>query len=427
MRVSNRGEIYPGCKDPEDVRRHNRALLLELVRTRGPVSRAELARVTQLRTRVVVKITEELIEDGLIREVGSGPSTGGRRPTLLGLVPDAHCALGLNIGTRTLTAVATDLNASVQKRVSVPSDMAGGPESLMNQVREVLLDLIQGCPNELGEVLGIGMALPGPILVLEDPSEVRFSPPSYPGWGELQIGKLVEEEFGLPVLLDNDANSAALGEHLFGAGRGVRNIFYVIAHRGVGGATIMDGVLHRGAHGGVGEIGHSPIDFDGPRCGCGRYGCLGAFIGRAAIAQRASRALKLAGGARLGGHEPDELGAEDVINAGLEGDELAREILEETGEYLGIGISGAVNMFDPELVILGGSTMKAGDLVLEPAKRVVEKRALSEMAERVRIVPGDLGEDAGAIGAVALVLRELFALSVPQEAEQAPEPYRSAG
>jgi predicted NBD/HSP70 family sugar kinase len=111
----------------------------------------------------------------------------------------------------------------------------------------------------------------------------------------------------------------------------------------------------------------------------------------------------------------------------LEGDELAREILEETGEYLGRGISGAVNMFDPELVILGGSTMKAGDLVLEPAKRVVEKRALSEMAERVRIVPGDLGEDAGAIGAVALVLRELFALSVPQEAEQAPEPYRSAG
>ncbi|MGF1472983.1 MAG: ROK family protein [Rubrobacteraceae bacterium] len=397
------------------------------MRTRGPVSRAELARVAQLRTPVVVKITEELVEDGLIREMGSGPSTGGRRPTLLGLVPEAHCALGLNIGTRNLTAVATDLNASVKKRVSVPSEMAGGPGSLMDQVREVLKDVIEGCPSELGEVLGVGMALPGPILVFEDPSEVRFSPPSYPGWGELQIGKLVEEEFGLPVLLDNDANAAALGEHLFGAGRGVRNMFYVIVHRGVGGAAITDGVLHRGANGGAGEIGHSAIDFDGPKCGCGRHGCLEAFVGRAAIAERASRALKLSGGGHMAGHDPDEVGAEDVINAGLEGDELAKRILKETGEYLGIGVSSAVNMFNPALVILGGATVKAGGLILEPATRVVEERALSEMAEQVRIVAGDLGEDAGAIGAVALVLRELFALSVPQESGRSPEPRRSAG
>ena len=426
MRVSSGGGIYPGCKEPEDLRRHNRALLLELVRTRGPVSRAELARVARLHVPVVVRITEELVGDGLIREMGSGPSTGGRRPTLLGLVPEAHCALGLNLGTRTLTAVATDLNASVKKQVSVPSEMAEGPEALMAQVREVLRDMIRGCPNELGEVLGVGIALPGPILVPEDSSGVYFSPPSYPGWGELQIGKLVEEEFGLPVLLDNDANAAALGEHLFGAGQGVRNMFYVIAHRGVGGAAITNGVLYRGANGGAGEIGHSSIDFDGPKCGCGRYGCLEAFAGRAAIAQRAARALKLAGGGRMGGREPDEVAAEDVIEAGLEGDELARRILKETGEYLGIGISSVVNMFNPELVILGGSTMKAGELVLEPATRVVEGRALYEIAEQVRIVPGDLGEDAGAVGAAALVLRELFALSVPQESERTAQPERSA-
>ena len=426
MQVSNSGGIYPGCKEPEDLRRHNRALLLELVRTRGPVSRAELARIARLRMPVVVRTTEELVRDGLIREMGPGPSTGGRRPTLLGLVPEAHCALGLNIGTRTLTAIATDLNASVKERVSVSSEMAGGPEALMDQVREILGDMIRGCPNELGEVLGVGMALPGPILVSEDSSGVYFSPPSYPGWGELQIGKLVEEEFGLPVLLDNDANAAALGEHLFGAGQGVRDMFYVIAHRGVGGAAITNGVLYRGANGGAGEIGHSPIDFDGPRCGCGRYGCLEAFAGRAAIAQRAARALKLTGGERMAGRDPDELGAEDVIEAGLEGNELARRILKETGEYLGVGISSVVNMFNPELVIMGGSTMRAGELVLEPATRVVEGRALSEMAEHVCIVPGELGEDAGAVGAAALVLRELFALSVPRESEQAAQPGRSA-
>ena len=286
MRVANSGGIYPGCKEFEDVRRHNRALLLELVRTRGPASRAELARIARLRMPVVTRITEELVEEGLIREVGSGPSTGGRRPTLLGLVPEAHCALGLNIGTKTLTAVATDLNASVKKQMSVPSEMAGGPEALMDRVREVLGEMVRGCPNELGEVLGVGMALPGPIVGSEDSREARFNPPSYPEWGELQIGRLVEEEFGLPVLIDNDAKAAALGEHLFGAGQGVRNMFYLIAHRGVGGAAITDGVLYRGANGGAGEIGHSPIDLDGPRCGCGRYGCLEAFAGRAAIARR---------------------------------------------------------------------------------------------------------------------------------------------
>ena len=415
MRVTNGGGIYPGCKDPEDLRRHNRALLLELVRTRGPVSRAELARIARLRMPVVIRITDELTEEGLIREMGSGPSTGGRRPALLGLVPEAHCALGLNIGTRTLTAVATDLNASVKKRASIPSDMAGGPEALMGRVREVLQGMIRGCPNELGEVLGVGMALPSPIIGSADSREARFSPPSYPEWGVLQIGRLVEDEFGLPVLIDNDAKAAALGEHLFGAGQGVRNMFYVIAHRGVGGAAITDGILYRGANGGAGEIGHSPIDLDGPQCGCGRYGCLEAFAGRAAIARRASRALKLAGGRQMAGRDPHEVGAQEVIEAGLAGDELARKILEETGEYLGAGISTVVNMLNPDLVVVGGSTMKAGDLILEPAVRVAKRRALSEMAEKVRIVAGDLDEDAGAIGAVALVLRELFALSVPHE------------
>lgn len=437
MRVASSGGIYPGCKDSEDLRRHNRALLLELIRIRGSVSRAELARIAQLRMPVVTRITEELSEEGLIQEVGSGPSTGGRRPTLFGLVPEAHCALGLNIGTRTLTAVATDLNASVKKQMSVPSEMAEGPEALMGRVREVLGEMIQGSSDELGEALGVGMALPGPIVGSGDSREAGFNPPSYPEWGEIQIGRLIEEEFGLPVLLDNDAKAAALGEHLFGAGQGVRNMFYLIAHRGVGGAVMMDGVLYRGANGGAGEIGHSAIDLDGPRCGCGRYGCLEAFAGRAAIASRASRALKLAGGKQLAGRDPHEVSAEDVIEAGLAGDELAARILEETGEYLGVGISTVVNMFNPELVVVGGSTMKAGDLILGPAREVAEKRALSDMAERVRIVAGDLDEDAGAIGAVALVLRELFALSVPHEGvlhdggprdgEPASEPERSAG
>lgn len=421
MVSTGKGGLYPGCKEIDDLRRHNRALVLELIRTRGPVSRAELARAGRLGMPAIVSIVDKLMEEGLVKEVGPGPSTGGRRPILLELVPEAHCAVGLGVGTRTLTAVATDLNATVKKHLRVSSEMARGPEALMERVRETLREVLRGCPSELGEVLGIGMALPAPVLEAEVSAEIVFSPPSYPEWGELRIGDMVEEEFGLPVLLDNDANAAALGEHLYGAGRRVRDMFYLIAHRGVGGAAIVDGRLYRGSRGGAGEIGHTLIDLQGPQCGCGKHGCLEAFAGRAAIARRTSRALNLAGGGDMAGREPDQITAEDVIEAGLAGDELARRILKETGQYLGVGISNAVNLFDPEVVVVGGSTMKAGRLILDPTTEVVRRRALPGMAERVRVVAGKLGEDAGAVGAAALVLRGLFAISIPDEEERSLE------
>jgi predicted NBD/HSP70 family sugar kinase len=358
---------------------------------------------------VVSKMTEALIAEGLVREIGTAPSTGGRRPTLLNLIPEARCALGVNVGTRTITAVVTDMHGSIKKRAREPSQMASGPEALIAQVGRVVGEILTELPASLGEVLGIGLAVPAPIL---GTTEVSFSPPSYPGWGELKIAERTEERFGLPVLLDNDANAAAVGEHLYGAGRRVRDMFYLIAHRGVGGAAIVNGLLHRGAHGGAGEIGHTVVDIEGPRCGCGRYGCLEAFAGRAAIARRASRALKLAGGGTMAGLEADEVTAEAVIDAGLSGDQLARRILEETGEYLGLGIVGAINVLDPELIVLGGSTIRAGEIVLEPATRVVRNRALPGLAEHARIVAGELGEDAGAVGAASMILRGLFVVSV---------------
>ena len=402
-------EVYPNISGNEGRQAYSRALLLELIRTGEPIPRPELARVGNLNVAVVSRTVEQLISEGLVREIGTGPSTGGRRPALLGLVPEARCAVGVNVGTRTLTAVVTDLHGGVKMRKKAPSGMSLGPEALMGRVERLVEEILADLPSESGEVLGIGFALPAPVL---GSVEAGFSPPSYPGWGELKIGDRAEKRFGLPVVLDNDANAAAIGEHLYGAGRGVRNMFYLIAHRGVGGAVIVNGFLHRGVHGGAGEIGHTVVDIEGPRCGCGRYGCLEAFAGRAAIARRASRALKLAGGETLAGHEADEVTAEVVINAALSGDAVARGVIEETGKYLGLGIVGAVNTLDPELVVMGGSTMAAGDLILQPATRVARRRALPGLAERVRIVSGELGEDAGAVGASSLVLRGLFAVAV---------------
>lgn len=353
----------------------------------------------------VMDIVGALVEDGLVRETGVGPSSGGRRPILLELVAQAHCAIGLDVGAQTLTAVVTDLHAEVKSRLELPSEMARGPEPLLAQLTAVLREVLTQHTRQFGGVLGIGLALPAPVLTS---SARTFSPPSYPGWGQIQIDALVAAEFCVPVLIDNDAKAAALGELLFGAGRSARHMFYIIADRGIGGAAIVDGDLYRGWDGGAGELGHMLIDLDGPQCGCGRFGCLEAFVGRDAIAQRAVRALKLAGGTELDGQHLDRLSAEDVIAAGLAGDPLARATLEETGKFLGLGIANIVNLFNPELVVLGGPTIRAGELILDPARAVMRQRTLPGLAEHVTITKGQLGQDAGAIGAAALVLRELF-------------------
>ena len=387
------------------VRRLNRSVILELVRTRGPISRAELSRAAGLSLPAVMEIVGRLTGEGLVREIGVGPSTGGRRPVLLELAPQAHRAVGLEVGARTLTAVITDLNAEVKLRASLPSEMGSGPEALRGQIGAVLGEVLGG--TEARDLLGIGLSLPAPLYVS---TGMVFSPPSYPGWGKMRVGEFVAEEYGLPVLVDNDANAAALGEHLFGAGRGIRDMFYLAAYRGVGGAAILEGELRRGANGVSGEIGHTLVDLDGPRCGCGSWGCLEAFAGRAAIARRAREALRLAGRDGLNGRDGvEQVSTQDVIEAGLEGDEVAREVLRKTGEYLGLGMANAINMFGPEILVVGGSTMKAGELVLGPAEEVARRRALPGLARSVRFAAGELGDDAGPVGAAALVVRNRFA------------------
>ncbi|MBV9789957.1 MAG: ROK family protein [Chloroflexi bacterium] len=396
-------------KAASDLRRHNQALVLDLVRTQGPVSRAQIARLGRLSMPAVMDIAGALIEEGLVREVGVGPSSGGRRPMLLDVVPEAFCALGVEVGTRTIRAVVTDLHAVVRHWTEVSSEMERGPAALQCQLSVLLRDMLHDATRGFGGVLGVGLAVPAPIL---DSTALSFSPPSFPHWGELQLGDWLSTELKLPVLVENDAKAAALGEFLYGAGRGVRNLFYLIVHRGVGGAAIINGELYRGADGGAGEIGHVAIERDGPLCGCGQHGCLEALVGREAIRQRAIQALRQSGAAELAGCPVDALGTDDIFDAALAGDPLARNILIETGQFLGQGLATVVNLFNPELVILGGATMRAGPLILDPIAEVVQRRSMAGLAQHVRIVPGALGQDAGAIGAAALVLRQLFAPAV---------------
>lgn len=388
------------------IRQHNRTVLLEWIRTRGPLSRADLSRASRLSMATVLDIVEELEGEGLVEDIGEGRSTGGRRPTLVNLVADSRLVIGLEVGTETLTAVVANLTAEIKHRVSIPSCMSEGPCATHGQVKQALLSLGHDVLRDCHRCLGIGVALPAPVV--RGARNPCFSPPSYPDWGQLSITDTVAEITDLPVAADNDANARAVGEHLFGACTDFNNAFYIVCHHGIGGAAIMDGSLRKGANGAAGEIGHTVIDPNGPLCGCGQNGCLEAFAGHMGIVHQVQQLLRSSGDDGILGSGIKEAQAPAVIDAALAGHRIAQQALRNVGTYLGIGIANITKVFDPAIIILGGPTMKAEEFLMDPIKQQLKQRSLYSSARMPAIAVGGLKEDAGAIGAAALVLRQLF-------------------
>jgi glucokinase-like ROK family protein len=399
-------------RDTGQVRQHNRAIVLDLLRTRGPLSRPALARRGGVSRPTVIEITNDLIREGLIREVGYGPSTGGRRPVLVELVPESQWSIGVRIGLRSVTAVLTDLRATVHRRAEVPFQVGEGPVAFLALLQGVFADLVEPIPGGWRSVRGIGVAMPGLVLRTDPATIVSWR---YPEWQHYGIEEQLTATYDVPAVLDNNANTAALGEHFFGAGRGTKHMLYVLISQGIGGGVIVNGEIYRGAAGGAGEIGHLTIDFDGPRCDCGKHGCLQVFVSADAIARLAKQDLILTGRDRLAGRKLDGLTADDVIDAARDGDEAAARIVAETGRYLGVGLANAAQILSPSLIVLGGPVARAGRLILEPAIQVARRHSTPGLADQTRIVLGQLGEDAEAIGAAVLPLRDLFNVAIPED------------
>lgn len=384
-------------------RQHTRAVLLGLLKAHRRVSRATLATEARLNLPTVTEMVSELIEQGIVREVGAGQSTGGRRPRLLSLVPTSYAAIGVSVGTTRVAAVITDLDANVLREVSEPSSLDDGPAALQSQLRRLVGTLAADGEVAAGRLLGVGLAVPGrvpsPHSAVPDPAEGRYAWPSDPE-------RLLPPELGVPVVADNYANALTVGEHLYGAGQGSRNLVCVVLQRGVGAGIIIEGRLYRGSTRGAGEIGDMLIDPHGPRCPCGRFGCLTAYVGQPAIREQALERMHLVGAPTLGDSSPDDVTAETVVNAALHGDNEARVVMEAVGTYLGVAVANLIGPCDPDRVVLAGPTARAAPIIIPAAQSVVDHR----LGRRppVRIVKGDLGEDAAAVGAASLVLSGLF-------------------
>jgi glucokinase len=254
-------------------------------------------------------------------------------------------------------------------------------------------------------LLRVGVGFGGPVdaergLVLRS-HHVR-------GWDRFPLKQELERRLGVPVVLDNDANAAALGEALFGAGRGERHVLYVNIGTGIGGGLVLNGALFQGAHGLAGEIGHVTVDPDGPPCDCGKQGCLEAVASGRSVARRAreaaardpARAARLVA---LAGGEVQAIDSPHVFAAAREGDGLAQALVRQTGDYVGLALAGAANLLDPSIVIIGGGLAETGDLLFDPVRDAFRRHLLPALPA-APVVPAALGYDAGVIGALALAL-----------------------
>ena len=375
------------------IRVINRQIVLNYVREREPISRAEIARETDLQRSTVSAIVEELKSQGLVEEVGEGESTGGRRPTMLKLRSKEAIALGVAI-TPTLTTIATsDLAGRVNNQIEFRTDP--DPTVTFDRVIEVAQQYIAANPG----IEGIGVSLPG----LVDPSTGRAVYVPFFKWRDLPVADIINKATNRPVLIDNDANSVGLAELWFGRPEvcDARDFILVLVAEGVGTGIVFDGQVYRGERGAAGEFGHMIIGSGAPvPCSCGNYDCWEAFASEQAAI---SRYVKLAGDTAS-----VPTGFKELVNRALDGEEAARGALVETAHWLGIGISNLIVGFSPEAVVVGGEIVRAWHLVENDLTERIEHSVRRGLATS-RILPSTLGEKPRLRGALSLVLASKFA------------------
>ena len=274
-----------------------------------------------------------------------------------------------------------------------------GPQAVTTRLLSAIDHLLSQSNISLSQMDSISIAAAGAI---DSDMGLVTTSPNLPGWSDVPLRDMVSRQFGVKTYLLNDASAAALGEHRLGAGRGTTNLIYITVSTGIGGGIIIDGKLYLGTSGSAGEIGHMTIDVNGPECYCGNFGCLEVMASGTAIAREAIRRIKDGGSSTLSdmmAAKIENITAKEVGLAAQNGDRLASEVILKAATYLGTGMVNVVHIFNPEIIVIGGSVSKMGDLLLAPVRKMVAETAFGLVAQAVRIVPAQLGDDVGVVGA----------------------------
>jgi glucokinase len=318
---------------------------------------------------------------------------------------DKRWAVGVDFGGTNLKVGLVNAAGRVRAAAVLPVGRPCGPAEFLDAVEAAAGALMRRARLPAGSLRGVGVGAPGPVDARRGIVRTLVN---VAGWREVPLARRLERRLGCRARVENDANLVALGEWRYGAGRGSRQLVCLTLGTGVGGGLILEGRLQRGASGAAGEIGHVVVDPGGPRCGCGRRGCLEAHVGTAAILRLARRALRNGRGPlrRLAVQACGELSPALVSKAAAAGDAGARRVWEEIGRWLGLGLAGVANLLNPDRIVIGGG-VAGGWRFFEPAmRRALAAHALPAAARSARVVRGELGNRAGIVGAAVLLWRE---------------------
>ena len=381
---------------PNTIRGINKQIVLNYVRDRAPISRAEIARETALQRSTVSAIVDHLHEDGLIEEIGMGDSTGGRKPTLLKLKDGSPSAIGIDLTPTKTTVAVADLTGDVLEK----EEFATSPNS--DYMSEQIVGRVVKLTEKYAEhELKIGMSLPG--IVDQSAGKVLYIP--YFDWHDWKIAEQIEKATNLSVTVENDANAIALAELWFGPEdiRKIKNFITVLVAEGIGTGIVFDGQIYRGEKGAAGEFGHMIVGENAPvQCSCGSRDCWEALSSEKATVARYQNLFN-SNGSRF-----ENMGIDQLIGLANNGERHAVQALRTTAKYLGVGISNLIVGMSPQTVVVSGSITKVWDLVEDEISSVVQ-RSVRSWLPKTEIRASTLGENPTLIGSLSLVLAKIFA------------------
>ena len=403
--------------DQTFVRETNLSSVLRLIHTQSPISRAQLAVITGLNKSTVSSLVDELLTRNLVHETGSNSGAAGRPATWLEINPQAGMIIGVELGVDFVSVAVTDLLGNILWRRKEDADPAEGQDKMLDQTLQIVKEAIGINKKRGSRFLGLGLATPGTVDV--NKGLLIFAPNLH--WHNVPFQKIFYEQTKLNVFIENDANAAAIAEHLFGAARQSQDFLFVFAGVGIGGGLFLNGKLYRGKNGYAGEIGHSPIMAEPSQtiCHCGNRGCWETYANQYSIIQRIQARLEVKRSSIIPQLMADQNAPLSILlikQAADSGDQEAIDSFVEAGHAMGQGFAGLINIFNPEKIILGGPLSVAGEYLLPAIKETVARHSLPEIDQQAEVLLSTFGPDASLIGAIAIVVDDV--LSRPMNIER---------
>lgn len=383
--------------------------ILEIIRKKGPISRIEIAELTGLTPATITNITSELIDKKLIVEAESGDSSGGRKPIMLRIRCDYYRVIGIYLGSRKIRIITADLMANIKyKKEIIYEKEKISPSYIEDLLEKELTPLIKKYSNKNKKVVGIGIGIHG---LVDSNKGISLLAPNL-GWKNVDIAGNMYAKYKIPVFVDNNTRTMAMGEKWFGSGKNISSFFCLNIEYGVGGSLFIDDKLVAGSNFGAGEIGHTTINTNGELCSCGNRGCLETVGSVKALLKQAynqyeeNKMSKIFNGREI--KTIDDIKPDDVFEAARLGDAFAISLIKKMGENIGIGIANVINLFNPELIILNGEIISTGEILLTPIIESVRSHSFSSSVNSTGIVLSKLGNVAYLKGAVVLATQHIF-------------------